>query len=94
MEPVLIVGAGPVSPTLAAEFARYRVPLLLIDRAAEATQTSKTLVQWSRTLELMDRIGCTESLLEQGLRAHRAAFRNGGMMLGQASLDDIASHYN
>lgn len=59
MTDVLIVGAGPVGLTMAAELARYGVGVRLIDRAPHATETSKALVIWSRTLELMDRMGCT-----------------------------------
>lgn len=35
---ILIVGAGPVGLTMAAELARYGVPLRIIDRAARATE--------------------------------------------------------
>ncbi|MBB3881361.1 2-polyprenyl-6-methoxyphenol hydroxylase-like FAD-dependent oxidoreductase [Acetobacter oeni] len=31
-KPVLVVGAGPVGLTMAAELARYRVPVRIIDR--------------------------------------------------------------
>ena len=61
MQPIVIVGAGPVGLTMAAELIRYGVPVRLIDRSAEPTQTSKALVLWSRTLELIDRMGCTQA---------------------------------
>ena len=44
MQPILIVGAGPVGLTMAAELVRYGIPVRLIDRSAEAIQTSKALV--------------------------------------------------
>ena len=91
---VLIVGAGPVGLTMAAELARYGIQPRLIDRSPHPTETSKALVLWSRTLELMDRMGCTEGFLEAGLRAHGASIRSGGTVLGHTSLDDIASAYN
>lgn len=93
MEKVLIVGAGPVGLTLACELARYRIGVRLIDRASQATQTSKALVVWSRTLELMDRIGCTPAFLAAGLRARGATLRSGGRVLGHADFADIASPY-
>jgi 2-polyprenyl-6-methoxyphenol hydroxylase-like FAD-dependent oxidoreductase len=52
---VLIVGAGPVGLTLACELTRYRVPVRIVDKAAQRTDKSKALVLWSRTLELLDR---------------------------------------
>jgi 2-polyprenyl-6-methoxyphenol hydroxylase-like FAD-dependent oxidoreductase len=53
--PVLIVGAGPVGLTLACELTRYKVPLRIVDKAAQRADKSKALVLWSRTLELFDR---------------------------------------
>ncbi|CAO4146332.1 6-methylpretetramide 4-monooxygenase [Methylorubrum aminovorans] len=93
MTEVLIVGAGPVGLTLACELARYRIGVRLIDRAPQATQTSKALVVWSRTLELMDRMGCTEAFLAAGLRARGATLRGGGQVLGGPDFTDIASPY-
>ncbi|WP_281024832.1 FAD-dependent monooxygenase [Rhizobium sp. BK376] len=94
MQQILIVGAGPVGLTMAAELARYGVPVRLIDRNPEPTRTSKALVVWSRTLELMDRMGCTQAFLDKGLRAQRASMRSGGRVLGHTDFDEIASAYN
>lgn len=94
MAEILIVGAGPVGLTLAAELARYGVGLRLADRAAHATETSKALVVWSRTLELMDRMGCGQAFLKAGLRAPGASIRSGGRVLGHPRFDAIASAYN
>src|SRR6201995_541399 len=52
---VLIVGAGPVGLTLACELTRYRVPVRIVDKAAQRTDKSKALVLWARTPELLDR---------------------------------------
>lgn len=94
MTDVLIVGAGPVGLTMAAECARYGLSVRIIDRASHATETSKALVVWSRTLELMDRMGCTEAFLAAGIRGHAASFRSGGRVLGHARFDDVDSPYN
>ena len=94
MTPVIVVGAGPVGLTLAAELARYGIAVRLIDRSPQPTATSKALVVWSRTLELMDRMGCTASFLDAGLRARGATIRRGGAVLGHAGFADIASPYD
>jgi 2-polyprenyl-6-methoxyphenol hydroxylase-like FAD-dependent oxidoreductase len=94
MSIVLIVGAGPVGLTMAAELARYGVAVRLIDRSRHPTETSKALVVWSRTLELMDRMGCTRSFLDAGLRARGATLRSDGTVLGRPTFDDVASAYN
>ena len=94
MQQVLIVGAGPVGLTLAAELARYGVRVRILDRSPHPTQTSKALVLWSRTLELMDRMGCSPAFLEAGLRARGASIRSGRTVLGHTGFDSIASPYN
>lgn len=94
MQQILIVGAGPVGLTMASELARYGIPVRIIDRNPQPTQTSKALVVWSRTLELMDRMGCTPAFLDAGLHAHKASMRSGGRILGQPEFDRIASVYN
>lgn len=69
---VLIVGAGPVGLTMALELARYGVSVTIVDKAAERTCTSRALIIWSRTLELLDRADCAQALVEAG-RALTAA---------------------
>ena len=94
MNETLIVGAGPVGLIMAAELARYRTPVRIIDRAPQATTTSKALVLWSRTLELMDRMGCTQVFLGPGLRCRAGTIRSGKTVLGHARFDDVDSPYN
>jgi 2-polyprenyl-6-methoxyphenol hydroxylase-like FAD-dependent oxidoreductase len=94
MADVLVVGAGPVGLTMAAELARYGVSLRIIDRSPQPTQTSKALVLWSRTIELMDRMGCTPMFLAAGLRAHGGTLRSGDTILGRIGFEDVASPYN
>ena len=79
---------------MAAELARYGIGVRLIDRSPNPTETSKALVIRSRTLELMDRMGCTEAFLEAGLRVHGASMRSAGTVLGSPRFDDIASAHN
>ena len=94
MHQVLIVGAGPVGLTMAIELARFGVQVRIIDRSPHPTETSKALVVWSRTLELMDRMGCTQAFLNAGLRARGASIRNGRTVLGHADFGTIASPYD
>jgi 2-polyprenyl-6-methoxyphenol hydroxylase-like FAD-dependent oxidoreductase len=91
---VLVIGAGPVGLTMAAEAARFGLSVRVIDKAPAPTTTSKALVVWSRTLELMDRMGCTQSFLDAGLRTHGVSMRHGAEILGQARLDTVPSAYN
>jgi 2-polyprenyl-6-methoxyphenol hydroxylase-like FAD-dependent oxidoreductase len=90
---VLVVGAGPVGLTMAAELARYGVPVRIVDKAAERTDKSKALVVWSRTLELLDRASCADSLVAAGLRGTGAKFIAGGKVVGHVGLTEVASPY-
>lgn len=69
---VLVAGAGPVGLTLAAELARYGVGVRIIDKASGPTPISKSVVVWSRTLELLDRAGCGAALVAAGTQVSAA----------------------
>jgi 2-polyprenyl-6-methoxyphenol hydroxylase-like FAD-dependent oxidoreductase len=56
---VLVVGAGPVGLTMAAELARYGVSVRIVEKSAQRTDKSKAIVMWSRSLEMLDRMGYT-----------------------------------
>lgn len=63
--PILIVGAGPTGMTFALEMARHGLgdSVRLIDRAPEASRTSRALVIQPRTLELYDDLEIIEPML-------------------------------
>ncbi|MDP8985768.1 MAG: FAD-dependent monooxygenase [Pseudomonadota bacterium] len=84
---VLVVGAGPVGLTMAAELARYGVPVRIIDKSAGRTDKSRALVMWSRTLELIDRMGCGASFAAAGRKMRSASVIAGGHQIAHISLD-------
>jgi len=90
---VLVVGAGPVGLTMAAELARYGLSVRLVEKMAQATDKSKALVLWSRTLELMDRMGCTSSFINAGFQANGATVRAGDKLISHVTLGGVASPY-
>ncbi|KAA0970992.1 FAD-binding monooxygenase [Aureimonas fodinaquatilis] len=94
MTEVLIAGAGPVGLTLALELVRYGLEVRIIDRASHPAETSRALVLWSRTLELLDRAGPTQAYMDAGLKCRGGSMRNGGKILGRPSFEDIESAYN
>lgn len=63
----LIVGAGPVGLTMAAELERHGLRCRIIDKSPVATDKSKALVVWTRTLELLENIGLAEKFVESGM---------------------------
>jgi 2-polyprenyl-6-methoxyphenol hydroxylase-like FAD-dependent oxidoreductase len=88
---VLVVGAGPVGLTMAAELARYGLSVRIVDKAPERTDKSKALVIWSRTLELMDRMGCSDAFLSSGFKMSAVNIFAGGRRVGHISLDGVAT---
>jgi 2-polyprenyl-6-methoxyphenol hydroxylase-like FAD-dependent oxidoreductase len=93
--PVLIVGAGPVGLTLACELTRYRVPVRVVDKAAQRTDKSKAIVPWSRTLELLDRGDQGSApFVEAGFKVDGVNIvAPGGQVIGHVRMDSVASPY-
>jgi 2-polyprenyl-6-methoxyphenol hydroxylase-like FAD-dependent oxidoreductase len=90
----LVVGAGPVGLTMAAELRRYGVELRIVDKSAARTDKSKALVVWSRSLELIERMGCVDRFLAAGMPTHGARISNGTNLIGDVSFDDVKSSYS
>ena len=78
----LVVGAGPVGLTMSLELSRHGVPCRIIDSAAQATDKSKALVLWGRTLELLDQSGSVaDDFLPQGILAKAVNIFGNGQRL-------------
>ena len=90
---VMIVGAGPVGMTLAAELTRYGVKVRIVDKAAQRTDKSKALVLWSRTLELMDRGIGTSRFLETGFKVNAVNLISGAAVIGHVDMSLVDSPY-
>jgi 2-polyprenyl-6-methoxyphenol hydroxylase-like FAD-dependent oxidoreductase len=91
--PVLIVGGGPVGMTLASELARYGIDVRIVDKAAHRADTSRALVLWSRTLELLDRGFGAAPFVEVGLQTKHVSILNGDTRIGRIDMSGVASPY-
>ncbi|MFE0642662.1 FAD-dependent monooxygenase [Streptomyces sp. NPDC058877] len=67
---VLIVGAGPVGLSAAAELRRHGVHCRLVDRLAARLPYAKAVGIQPRTLELWDRMGLVRDVLEAAVPLH------------------------
>jgi 2-polyprenyl-6-methoxyphenol hydroxylase-like FAD-dependent oxidoreductase len=90
---VLIIGAGPVGLTMAAELARYGVSVRIVDKSAQRTDKSKAVVLWSRTLELLDCAGCTDAFVASGNKVDAANIITDKTVIGHVDFSDVDSPY-
>lgn len=91
---VLIVGAGPVGLTMAAELARYGVSVRIVDKAAQRTDKSKAIVLWTRTLELLDRARCASDFVAAGHKVDAANIIAGGQDIAHVDFTGVDSPYS
>jgi 2-polyprenyl-6-methoxyphenol hydroxylase-like FAD-dependent oxidoreductase len=91
----LIVGAGPVGLTMAAELKRYGLSVRIIDKDSGRTDKSKAIVMWARTLELFDRAGAglTQRFIHTGLKVAHTNIFAGEEQIAQADLSSVDTPY-
>ncbi len=91
--PVLIVGAGPTGLLAACELSRHGIPVRIIDKKPEASQTSNALGIQPRTLELFDLIGIVDRFLKAGHPAAGVRIYRDGKVMVRMELNGIDSPY-
>jgi 2-polyprenyl-6-methoxyphenol hydroxylase-like FAD-dependent oxidoreductase len=90
---VLVVGAGPVGLVLGCELARRQVPFRLIDRLSQPTDESGAVVVHARSLEMMERIGVVQPLIDSGVKATAITFHADHKVVMRLDLDLVDSPY-
>jgi 2-polyprenyl-6-methoxyphenol hydroxylase-like FAD-dependent oxidoreductase len=90
---VLVAGAGPVGLMMAAELARYGVSVRIVEKNPQRTDKSKAIIVWSRTLELMDRMGCSQDFLSTGLKVTGVKISAGREQIAHITFDSAATAY-
>ena len=65
--PVVIVGAGPVGLATAIDLAQHQIPVVLIDDDTALSNGSRAICFAKRTLEISDRLGCGERMVDKGV---------------------------
>ncbi len=91
MTEILVVGAGPVGLTLAAELARHGVDCRIIDRCAQPSPYCRAIGVTPRTLEVWDDMGIARDMIGAGLwlRGRRSIVAGQGSHDETVNLDDL-----
>ncbi|MCV7419178.1 FAD-dependent oxidoreductase [Mycobacterium yunnanensis] len=90
---VLIVGAGPTGLTLAASLLQAGARVTLVDREAEAANTSRAAGVNARTLEVLEAVDVTRRLVKEGLEAPRFTVRDGATTLLSVDFTGLPTAY-
>ncbi|UFW46481.1 MULTISPECIES: FAD-dependent monooxygenase [Bradyrhizobium] len=73
---VLVVGAGPTGLALAASLKQSGISVLIADQHAQGANTSRAAVVHARTLEVLEPLGISEAMVEQGVVVPRFRIRD------------------
>jgi 3-(3-hydroxy-phenyl)propionate hydroxylase len=65
--PVVVVGAGPVGLSAAIDLALRDIPVVLFDDDHMVSVGSRAICWAKRTLEIFDRLGCGQAVVQQGV---------------------------
>ncbi|MEJ8814701.1 FAD-dependent oxidoreductase [Variovorax ureilyticus] len=65
--PVVVVGAGPVGLSLAIDLAQQGVAVVLLDNDDRLSTGSRAICFAKRTLEVFDRLGCGDRMVDRGV---------------------------
>jgi 2-polyprenyl-6-methoxyphenol hydroxylase-like FAD-dependent oxidoreductase len=86
---VLIVGAGPAGLALAASLCQLGVDYVLIDRNTSVQPGTKAAAVQPRTLEYLERIGVSDTLIEAGVRSRGFSLHDREQTLLRAGFTDL-----
>lgn len=67
MQPVVIIGAGPVGLTLAIDLAQRGQNVMLLSKGNLSASGSKAICFAKRSLEIFDRLGCGQRMVDKGV---------------------------
>ena len=65
--PTVIVGAGPIGLTMALDLAHQGIPSVVCDDNNQVSYGSRAVCYAKRPLEVWDRLGCGERMVEKGV---------------------------
>ena len=86
---VVVVGGGPVGVLAAALLAARGLDVAVWERRAEAPTLSRAIGVHPPSLDVLDRVGAAEPLVEEAVPVRRGVARSDGRTLGAVSFDRV-----
>ena len=91
---VLIVGAGPTGLALALALRRTGINACVVDKLACLQNTSRAAVLHAHTLDMLDDLGVTSRMLDEGLRIASFGLHDRDHKLARLNFDTLPSQHN
>ncbi len=93
MVDVLIIGAGPAGLTLACELMRRGLKIRLVEQLPARTTQSRALAVQARSLEVFEKLGVLDKMLDGGLPIDTVHLYQNGKQIGMTSLSVLQIAY-
>jgi 2-polyprenyl-6-methoxyphenol hydroxylase-like FAD-dependent oxidoreductase len=90
---VVVVGAGPVGLVAACELARHGVAVRVIDKLLAPTEESRAIVVHARSLEMFDRVGVVDEIIDSGVKSLAMQMYASGRRLARIELGQVDSAF-
>ncbi len=90
---VAVVGAGPSGLALGAELKRLGISALILDRLEAGANTSRAVVIHARTLEVLEPLGVTPELIQNGVKVEIFRIRERSRVIATISFKDLDTPY-
>lgn len=90
---VAVVGAGPSGLVAAIRLAERGIHVILVDGARGPAQESRAALIHAASIEILDRIGIGDALLDQGRRIDAVTIADGHRVLGRVPFSGLNSRF-
>jgi 2-polyprenyl-6-methoxyphenol hydroxylase-like FAD-dependent oxidoreductase len=88
---VIIIGAGPTGLSLAAQFIRYGVDFIIVDKKEGPTTLSKALAVHARSLEIYEQLDLAQTAIDRGAIIHKLNLMSDGKVRAELDLTGIGT---
>lgn len=92
--PVVVVGGGPIGMALALDLGRKGTPVLVLDDHEGVGQGSRAICFAKRTLEIADRLGAVQAMVDKGVVWNVGKVFHGDNQVFEFNLQPESGHRN